>query len=93
MGLRGTAKTSKHFVLDLMAANRADNTLARVEMETKEVGVCVWVGVCIRLFVCARTLRTEMFSLLNPSHHYSLTCICQELVRVCDIRLMTHIGL
>lgn len=92
MGLRGTAKTSKHFVLDLMAATRADNTLARIEMETIEVGVCVWVGVCIRVFVCARTLRTETFSLLNLSH-CSLSCICQGLVSVCDIRLITHIVL
>lgn len=54
MGLRGTAKTSKHFVLDLMAANRADNTLARVEMETEEVGVCVCGCVCVHTRVCVR---------------------------------------
>lgn len=59
----GTAKTSKHFVRALMAAKGADNTLARLEMETEEVGVCM--SVCVGVCVCV--LRTETSSLLNPS--------------------------
>ena len=59
----GTAKTSKHFVRALMAANGADNTLVRVEMETEEVGVCVCMCVCVN-----RDVR-----LIESLHHYSLT--------------------
>lgn len=80
----GTAKTSKHFVQALMAANRADNTLARVEMETEQVGVCVCVCACRDIQV------------IESLHHYSLTystAVCPRLVSLCNMRLITQAGL
>lgn len=62
VGLRESAQTHKHFVQDLMAANSAGNTLARVEMETAAVGACE--------SVCAKKRHAR---LIESLHHYSLT--------------------
>ncbi len=82
----GTAKTSKHFVQALMAANGAGNTLAKVEMETEEVGVRMCVCVCWQQRCWAYWIPPSLFINLQYS-------ICPGLVSVCNMRLITHAGL
>lgn len=72
VSLRASAQTSKHFIQDLMAANGADNTLARVEMETSAVGAGEREGVCLCVCPCV-CAKKRHGRLIEPLHHYSLT--------------------